>query len=251
VAELQSLVGWAAHDLRHHDLARRHLTQALALARQADDLPLMAYVLALLGRVALEGQDHGGPVEALHMFALGRHAAEQAGCPASLAILHSKTAWAYAQLGEADKVTDHLDRYCHERDRAAAGAPTAWADTANEADLHSASGLVFATLARHGEHLRYADRAAEEAHAAVTLLGPEARRTRIFALISLTSACLLSGEVTEATRYGEQATTLAEAGMQSVRVVDRLSSMWDLAAPHLDSHPDLAALGTRVHALRG
>jgi tetratricopeptide (TPR) repeat protein len=252
VAELHSLVGWAAHDLGRADLARRHLTQALALARQADDLPQMAYVLFRLGRVSLEGQNRGGPAEALHLLALGLHTAQRAGCRATAAILCSNTAWAYAQLGEADKVGEYQDSYRAEFDRADAGStPPRARNAVTEADQYGASGLVYTTLARHAEHRGYADRAVEEAHAAVNFDRPQERRSHVFDLISLAQSSLLTGEIADATRYGEQATTLTEAGMQSVRVVDRLNSMWDLAAPHLDSHPDLEALGTRVHALRG
>jgi hypothetical protein len=251
VATLSSLVGWAAHDLRHHDLARRHLTQALALARQADDLPLMAYVLFQLGRVALEGQDHVGPVDALHVLALGRNIAQQSGCRAVAAILHGDTAWAYAQLGEAARVSDYLARTHRERAQADVDTTPAWARyAACEADGHGRSGVVRTTLARHGQHRGEAGRAVEDMQAAIGLRPAEERRSQVFDSIYLASACLLSGEFTEATRYGGQATTLAEAGMQSVRVVDRLSSMWDLATPHLETHPDLAALGTRIAALR-
>jgi Helix-turn-helix domain len=251
VAELHGLVGWAAHDLGRHDLARRHLTQALTLARQVDDLPQMAYNLFRLGRVALEGRYGGGPRESLHLFALGRDAAEQAGCRATSAILHSNTAWAYAHLGQPDQVSDHQDRYRTQLDRVSTKALPAWArNSCSEVDFHGASGLVYTTLARHDEHRHHADRAAEETHAAVTLGRPEFRRLQAFDLISVAEASLLTGEFTEATNHGTQAVTLAEAGMQSVRVVDRLASMWELATPHLDTHPDLAALGARVHALQ-
>ncbi len=250
VAELGSLVGWAAHDLGRHDLARRHLTQALALARQADDLPLMAYVLFQLGRIAMEGRDQGDPAEALHHFALGRHTAQQAGCPATAAILHGDTAWAYAQLGQADQVGRHLARTRRERERADVDDTPAWARYAvSEADGYGRSGVVHATLARHTEHRSQAVRAGEDMQAAIALRPAGQRRSQVFDLIYLTSACLLAGEVADATRYGGQAVTLAEAGMQSRRVVDGLSSLWDLAEPHTARHPELAALRTRITAL--
>jgi tetratricopeptide (TPR) repeat protein len=248
VAELHSLVGWAAHDLGRHDLARRHLTGALTMARQVDDLPLMAYTLFQLGRVS---QHQDEPAEALHLFALGRHAAEQAGCRATSAMLHANTAWAYAQLGQPDQVDKHLTRYRRGLDQAAPeGAPTWTRHALSEADHCGRSGLVHTALARHDEHRRHANLAVEEASAALALGELEGVRAQIFVVISLAEASLLTGEFTEATNHGTQAVTLAEAGMQSVRVVDRLASMWELATPHLDTHPDLAALGARVHAMQ-
>jgi ATP/maltotriose-dependent transcriptional regulator MalT len=233
------------------DLARRHLTGALTLAHQVDDLPQIAYILFLLGRVTLEGRHSDGPREALHLLGLGREAAEQSGSHATSAILHSNIAWAYAHLGQPDQVIEHQGHYRADLDRAHADttpARTSYALT--EADLHGALGLVYTTLARHDEHLRYADQAVEHCHTAVTLGRPEFRRLRVFDLICLAEASLLTGEVSDATRYGDQAVTLTETGMHSVRIVDRLTSMWDLAAPHLDTHPDLIALGTRIHTLR-
>jgi Helix-turn-helix domain len=251
VAELHGLVGWAAHDLGRHDLARRHLTQALALAREADDLPQMGYVLFQLGRVSLEGVHQGGPREALHLLALGRHAATQSGCPATAAILHGDTAWAYAHLGEPDQVRAHLTQAHLERNRADVDTTPAWARYAvSESDERGRSGVVHTTLASHPEHRDQADRAVEDMHAAAALRAPEQRRSQVFDRIYLASANLLTGDVNDATKHGIQAVTLAEAGMQSVRVVGGLTSMWDLAAPHVEDHPDLTALGARIHALQ-
>ena len=117
LAELHNLVGWAAHDLDDHDLARRHLTQSLVLARQADSLPLLANTLYRLGRVSLHQEQ---PAEALQLFGLGQLAAQQAGCHASVAILHANTAWAYALLGVDHQVVDSLTRA---RARARPGRP--------------------------------------------------------------------------------------------------------------------------------
>jgi transcriptional regulator with XRE-family HTH domain len=248
LAELHNLVGWVAHDLDQHTMARRHLTQSLVLARQTNALPLMANSLYRLGRVSLH---QGEPEEALHLFGLGQHAAQQSGCRASVAILNTNTAWAYALLGVPEQVTDFLARARSELDRVNPDTAPAWTRFAlADADHHGISGVVYTALARHEEHRGYADRAVEEAHAAVRLRRSEDRRSFVFDLISVASASVLAGEIGEAAKYGLRAVTLSEGGMRSARVVDRLASMWEIASPHAERNPELAVLGTRLHVLQ-
>ncbi len=248
LADLHNLVGWISHDLDRHSAARRHLTQSLVLARQANALPLLANTLYRLGRVSLH---QGEPDEALHLFGLGQLAAQQSGCPASIAILHANTAWAYALLGVPEQVKDSLTRARNELDRANPDTAPAWTRFAlAEADVHGISGVIYIALARHEDHRRFADIAVDEAHQAVKLRQPEDRRSYVFDMISVASASALAGEFGEACTYGSRAITLAEDGIRSARVVDRLTGFWEVAAPHADKHPQLAALGARLDALQ-
>jgi transcriptional regulator with XRE-family HTH domain len=248
LADLHNLVGWSAHDVGQHNGARRHLTQSLVFARQANALPLMANSLYRLGRVSLH---QGAPEEALHLFGLGQLAAQHSGCRASVAILHTNTAWAYALLGAPDQVIDSLARARGELERVDPQSAPAWTKFAlAEADLHGISGVVYTALARHDEHRSYADQALAESHRAVQLRRAEDRRSFVFDMISVASASVLAGEFMDAVKYGTRAMNLAEAGIRSARVVDRLFGFWDIASPHAERHPELAALGTRLGALR-
>jgi tetratricopeptide (TPR) repeat protein len=248
LADLHNLVGWVAHDLDQHSVARRHLTQSLVLARQADALPLMANSLYRLGRVSLH---QGEPDEALHLFGLGQLAAQQSGCHASIAILHANTAWAYALLGAPEQVTDSLTRARGELDRANPDTAPSWTKFAlADADAHGISGVIYTALASYEEHRSYVDLALEEAHKAVKLRQPEDRRSYVFDTISVAAASALAGEFSEAGTYGARALTLAESGMRSARVIDRLTGFWKIGAPHAHKQPQLAALGTRLAALQ-
>jgi transcriptional regulator with XRE-family HTH domain len=248
LADLHNLVGWVAHDLDQHDTARRHLVQSLVLARQTHALPLMANTLYRLGRVSLH-QDQ--PRDALHLFGLGQLAAQQARCPASTAILQANTAWAYALLGADTQAVDSLTRARTELDRADRDTAPAWTRFAlAEADVHGISACIYTTLARHPQHRRYADLAAEHSYQAVRLRQPEDHRSFIFDTISVATASTLTGDYASAGRYAAQAVTLAEDGMRSARVTDRLTALWQLAAPHAEQHPDLATAGRRIAALR-
>ncbi|MEV4515180.1 tetratricopeptide repeat protein [Dactylosporangium sp. NPDC049525] len=248
LAELHNLVGWVAHDLGQHDNARRHLVQSLVLARQADTLPLLANTLYRLGRVSLHQNQ---PADALHLFGLGQLAAQQAHCPASTAILHANTAWAYALLGVDAQVTESLNRARIEIDRVDPDTAPAWTRFAlADADAHGISAVVYTALARHPQHRRYAAPAADHALQAVDLRRPEERRSFIFDVISVAAASTLTGDIATASRYAAKAVTLVEDGMRSARVNDRLAAVWQLAAPHAARHDELAELGTRIAALQ-
>ena len=248
LAELHNLVGWVAHDLDDHAMARRHLTQSLVLARQTDSLPLLANTLYRLGRVSLHQEQ---PAEALQLFGLGQLAAQQAGCHASVAILHANTAWAYALLGVDDHVVDSLTRARGELDQADLESAPAWTHFAlTEADVHGISAVVYTALARHPEHVRYVDRATEHSHQAERLRRPQDRRSFIFDTISVATASILAGDLATAGEYGMKAVGLMADGMRSARVNDRLNALWELAAPHAAREPALAAFGSRIAELQ-
>ncbi|MFF0659226.1 hypothetical protein [Micromonospora tulbaghiae] len=248
LAELHNLVGWVAHDLDDHDMARRHLTQSLVLARQTDSLPLLANTLYRLGRVSLHQEQ---PADALQLFGLGQLAAQQAGCHASVAILHANTAWAYALLGADHQVVDSLTRARRELDQADLDTAPAWTHFAlTEADVHGISAVVYSALARHPEHGRYVDHAAEHSHQAVRLRQPQDRRSFIFDTISVATASILAGDLATAGEYGMKAVGLMADGMRSARVNDRLNALWELAAPQAKREPSLAALGSRIAELQ-
>ncbi|MFI6163921.1 tetratricopeptide repeat protein [Micromonospora haikouensis] len=248
LAELHNLVGWVAHDLDDHDLARRHLTQSLVLARQTDSLPLLANSLYRLGRVSLHQEQ---PAEALQLFGLGQLAAQQAGCHASVGILHANAAWAYALLGADHQVVDSLARARQELDQADPDTAPVWTHFALiEADRHGISAVVYSALARHPHHVRYVDRAAEHSHQAVRLRRPQDRRSFIFDTISVSTASILAGDLATAGEYGMRAVGLVADGMRSARVNDRLNALWELAAPQAEREPALAALGHRIAELQ-
>ncbi len=249
VADLHNLVGWVSHDLNRHGDARRHLTQGLLLAQQADDLTLMADSYYRLGRVSLHQGEAG---EALHLFQLGKIVAQNSGCLASVAILNANEAWAYAMLGVAQQVDDALARARNELERVDPDTVPAWTRFAvAEADVHGMAGVVYGALARHVEHRHYAEQAIARSTNAVALRRPEERRSCTFDHIAVATAAALVGEHGEAAKHADHALALAGQGaVRSTRAIDRLEAMWKLAKPHADRHSDLAAVGARIEAVR-
>lgn len=243
LADLHNLVGWLAHDLDHHDLARRHLTQSLVLARRAHALPLLANGYYRLGRVSLHQHR---TEEALHLFGLGQLVAQQSGCHASVAILHANTAWAYALLGQDTHVTDSLERARNELNQADPRTSPTWTQFAlAPADHHGISAVIYGELAQHPGRDEHADTALDHAQKAVDLREPQDQRSRIFDQISLATARILTHDHSAAGTTAQAAVDLAEDGMTSARVRDRLDRLWRLAQPH-DDEPEIAAFGQRL-----
>ncbi len=249
LADLHNLVGWVSHDLARHSDARRHLAQGLLLARQADDLTLMADSYYRLGRVGL----HCGEAdEALHLFQLGKIVAQNSGSPASVAIMNANEAWAYAMLGVPHQVEDALARARNELERVDPATAPAWTRFAvAEADVHGMAGVVYGALARHQEHRGFAEQAVTQSTRAAALRRPEERRSFTFDLIAVATAATLTGEYGEAAHHAGQAIALAgQGGVRSARVLDRLDAMWQLAEPHAAQHAELAAVGNGIEALQ-
>lgn len=245
LAELHSLVGWVAHDLDQHDTARRHLAQGLVLARETGALQLAANILYRLGRVSLHQRDAEG---ALHLFGLGQIVAQQARCPASIAILHNNSAWAYALLGADDQVHESLRRGRAELESTHPDDVPLWTRFAfADADPHGLTAVIYTALARHPQHRQCAENALAEALQAVTLRLPEDRRSLTFDLISAATAATLLGDYDNAAKWGLDAMGHTDQ-IRSARVRDRLTDMWQLAMPVAERHPDLQHLGHRLAA---
>lgn len=108
-AELSRVVGWAAFDAGHHDVAQRHFIQALSLARSAGDIETGCYVLTTM---ALQTMLRGFPEQAADM---AEGAYERARGHAAPRVL------AFAKLAEARA-------HGRMKDGAAAGAALAQAE---------------------------------------------------------------------------------------------------------------------------
>jgi len=246
LSDLHQVVGWACHDLGDHSLARRVLLDALALAKQVDDLPLAAGALYRLGRVSIHLKR---PAEALKVWQLGQIAAQDSGCSISVAVLHANEAWAYACMGDDLRVRDALNRAEAERHRAKDNQVPGWARFFTmPADMMGMSGLVYSALASHPEHRnRYVPEALLRCEAALDSRRPEEGRSRVLDMIGLSAAHLLSGDSDASIRLGLLATDrLAE--ISSERAIDRLRDVIDLA-DSLGAGAEFEELSDRVEAI--
>lgn len=97
-AALTEMAGWMAHDSAHDELAVKHLTRALPLARVSGDTPLAANIAASTSHLALHTNDAPGAARwaktGLHLAAQGPR------IPALTARLHTMTARALAAAAQ-------------------------------------------------------------------------------------------------------------------------------------------------------
>jgi hypothetical protein len=230
LSDMCQVAGWACHDLGDHGAARRYLTAGLALAREIDDLPLIAGAFHRLGRVSIH---QGRAREALRCWQLGQIVAQDSGCLVSVAVLHANEAWAYAMLGSDDLVRDALARAEGELARVDADTVPSWARFfLAPADINGIAGVVVYTcLATHPQHQgRYASAAIERSTRAFEQRQPGETRSRTFDAISLSGAYLLDGQLDQAGRYAHTAIDMADT-VHSTRAVDRLQGLVPLATP--------------------
>lgn len=246
LSDMYQVVGWACHDLGDHAEARRYLTAGLALAREVDDLVLIAGAFYRLGRVSLHQQRAR---EALRLWQLGQIVAQDSGCLAAVAVLHANEAWAYAVLGADDRVADALARAEGELGRVDTRSVPSWARFfLAPADIDGIASVIYNCLATH-ENLRsrYAPVAIGRAQAAVARRLPGEARSRTFDAISLAAGYLLDGQAEHAELNGHLAVDLAEK-ITSVRAIDRLDTVAQLAKPYA-ARSGTAALLERVRDL--
>jgi transcriptional regulator with XRE-family HTH domain len=155
-AALTEMAGWMAHDSGHDDLAERHFSRALPLARASDDLPLAAHVAASHSHLALQTDD---PVGAAHWARTGLDLAARAPrIPALAARLHTMHARAFAASAQHVPAGRALEQ-AQKALEAIADAQHPWLSPFDKAALASEMALVLRDLAQYGQALQHAEEA--------------------------------------------------------------------------------------------
>ncbi|MEU4607513.1 hypothetical protein AB0F43_31395 [Kribbella sp. NPDC023972] len=248
LSDMYQVAGWASHDLGDHAAARHYLTAGLVLAREVNELALIAGGFYRLGRVSIH---QGRAQEALRLWQLGQIVAQDSGNLAAVAVLHANSAWAYAMLGAADRVSDSLARAQDELGRVDEGSVPAWARFfLAPADLDGISGVIYGCLASHADHrAHFAPRAIEHAERSYATRGAGEERSRTFDAISVATGYFLDAQPARAATAGHLAVDMALA-TDSVRAGDRLQAMASLARPYA-AHDGVSEVLERVRAFAG
>ncbi|TDD58022.1 hypothetical protein E1263_20920 [Kribbella antibiotica] len=245
LSDMYQVAGWACHDLGDHAAARHYLTAGLVLARDIDDLGLIAGGFYRLGRVSIH---LGQAQQALKLWQLGQIVAQDSGNLASVAVLHANEAWAYAMLGAADLVCDALARAEGELDRVDVATVPSWARfSLAPGELDGISGVIYGRLAAHSEHRKYATQAIECGESAFGRRVAGEERSQTFDAISVAIGYMLDGQLNEAEQYGHRAVEMATA-TASVRAADRLRGLAALATPY-KAHGGVTEVVARIGSL--
>ncbi|MFJ1869402.1 XRE family transcriptional regulator [Streptomyces sp. NPDC088097] len=227
-AALTEMAGWMAHDSAQDELAVKHLTRALPLARVSGDAPLAANIAASTSHLTLHTDDRAGAARwaktGLHLAAQGPR------IPALTARLHTMTARALAAAAQHTPAQHALDQARSDLAEPAE-ATHPWLSPFDAAALASESALILKDLGRY-------DQALEQAEHALTLR--EAGRARSLALtrITLSDIHIRRGDLDAAVKVGHDLLTTSPT-LSSVRVIHQLD---DLRA-RLDRHKAYAPVG--------
>ena len=245
LSDMHQVAGWVCHDLGDHASARRYLTGGLALAREINDLTLIAGAFYRLGRVSIH---QGRAQEALRLWQLGQIVAQDSGSLVAIAVLHANEAWAYAMLGSDEHVRDAIARAEGELTRVDATTLPSWARFfLAPAEIDGVAGFAYSRLAMRGEHrAEFAPVAIERTQRALEQRQPGASRSRTFDSILLATAYLIDGQLDQAEQYGHVAIDMT-ADQASVRAVDRLRE----AAAHARRRPSRGAFSGVIERIDG
>jgi transcriptional regulator with XRE-family HTH domain len=242
LADLHSLAGWTSFDTGLFDSARGHFANALDLAKQGENHPLVANVLYRMGRVYLH---QNAPNDALKLFQLGQIAAQESGSELAVAVLCANEAWAYAMMGNEDQATKLLGRSKDEFARADVANAESWVRFFNETDVYAMIGTVHTALAREvsPNHTRYAIPALTRA---IDCYGDDMARSKTFNLSALATNHLLDGDIDQGAKVGRAALDSAE-GLKSARIRDRMLPMKE-EAERRKNNVDARDLAERINA---
>jgi hypothetical protein len=206
-AELAKIAASMAFDDGAHRIAQQHYVTAARLAKAGSCPSFGAVALAALARQSF---DLGAPDDGLAVAQLAQRGSRASATPRLVAMLATREAWAYAQLGDVRRFRSTVDT----AEAAHAASDTAreprWLRTLDTAEMVGTIGARYRDLARHDR--RHAQQAVDYLSRALELRDPARTRNRAFDLVALGRAHLLVGEP------------------------DRSGAVVRAALPHLDPH---------------
>jgi hypothetical protein len=204
-AELAKVAASMAFDDGAYRIAQQHYVTAARLAKAGSNPSFGAVALAALARQSF---DLGAPDDGLAVVQLAQRGSRASATPRLEAMLATREAWAYAQLGDVRRFRSAVDTA---EDSYAASDPVSeprWLGTLDAAELVGTIGARYRELACHDR--RHARQAVDYLGRALELRDPARTRNRAFDLVALGRAHLL------------------------MREPDRAGAVVGMALPHLD-----------------
>jgi tetratricopeptide (TPR) repeat protein len=225
--EFYRLAGWTHFDSRRFDAANRYFKKAALLARDIQDWPFMANVLACM---SLQATYQDQPEDALALVQEAKDISRSTATPRVDAILSMREAFAHAVL--KDSAACHRALADSHRSFKAAGdddRDPPWARYFNETKLTVDTGIARGQL---GEHRQ----AGELIGKALDQEDEQSTRIRAFHQLWLATTHFQAGELGEACRVAEQATRAA-GHLDSLRITDHIDSFCALVLPKSAEKP--------------
>ncbi|WP_225978045.1 helix-turn-helix domain-containing protein [Gandjariella thermophila] len=188
-AELSKVAATMSWDAGLHDTAQRYYVLAVRMAKAGRNDPFAAACLAGMARQMF---DLGRPEDGLELVQLAQYGTRRTATPTLRAVLYTREAWAYAQMGRSQEFQRAVGmaRECFAA-RDTVGEPH-WLATFDEAELEGVLGARLRDLARHDpRQARYAE---QHIQRALTLRHPSKLRNRVFDVIGLARTRVVTGE---------------------------------------------------------
>ncbi|MGH8412760.1 MAG: hypothetical protein ACRERT_16230, partial [Pseudomonas sp.] len=204
-AELSEVVASMSWDAGLHRSAQRYYILSVQLAKLANDDGLAATVLAALAR---QCYDLGCPGDGLEVVQLAQYGSRKTSAALLRAMLATREAWGYAQLGESrafNRAVGLAEEYFS--DGPSDGDPRAVRDF-DAAELAGTIGGRYRDLAQHEP--RWARKAQDYTQQALGLRHPSELRLRIFDLIGLARTQLILADPEHACELVHQAIPLVQ-----------------------------------------
>ncbi|MFJ7159211.1 hypothetical protein ACIQUQ_30285 [Streptomyces sp. NPDC101118] len=204
-----------AHDSADDELALRHLTRALPLARASGDAPLAANIAASSSHLTLQT---GDPVGAARWAETGLGlAAHGPRTPSLTARLHTMKARALAACSQRPAAEQALEAARRELDAPAEAAGHPWLSPFDHAAFASESALVLKDLGRYDDALHHAEEA-------IALRESGRARSLAMSRITLAATHLRRADVDAALDVGHDLLTTSPT-LGSVRVAHQLDDL--------------------------
>lgn len=186
-AELAKIAGAMAFDGGHHRSAQQLYITAARLAKAGGSASFGAVALAALARQSF---DLGVADDGLQIVQLAQRGTRAVATPRLRAMLATREAWAYAQLGDAYRFRQCVEQAENAHEESARADEPRWLRGFDAAELNGTIGARYRDLARHDR--RQVAGAVVHLSRALDLRDARRARNRAFDLVSLGRAHLLA-----------------------------------------------------------
>ncbi|WP_148280497.1 hypothetical protein [Nocardia cyriacigeorgica] len=205
LAETAATMSW---DSGQQSTAQQYYVLAARAASSADDPAFCANALAGMGRQLLSLEGTTGAGEALELIRLGLERGANRLTPAVESMLHTREAWAYAQLGRPSAFRRACEKAVERHADVRPDVEPFWVEYFDRAELFGTVGGRLLELARRTPS--FASEAAEQITTAVELRRPDRLRSAALDQLGLAEARLIQGELEEGCRVGHDALAVVE-----------------------------------------
>jgi hypothetical protein len=226
-AELAEIAASMSWDVGEHVTAQRYFVLSIQLAHAARDSVLAAVAMASLARQCF---DLGRPDDGLDVVQLAQYTTRRTATPRLRAMLATREAWAYAHQGDtrAFRRAAGLAEDYHSEGEREGETHTHAIRSLDAAELAGVLGARYRDLSRvDPQHARTGQ---DYIQSALTLRHPSNTRNRVFDLIGLARAHLVTREPDRAAELVGEAIPLAR-GWVTGRVGAKLRDFHREAAP--------------------